>query len=272
MSCSLWQTSTHVRSDIRHSKGLVNMAREPIPISSELRVSGRDRRSAPLEAGGNFAASVVHEINNPLNAVLNLLYLVEREATLTDKGRQYLMLAQQEMHRISEIAHTALNDVRHTRTPKQTNLPQILNSVLDLYRSRLDSRGISIKTRYSPRADLPVYAGRLRQIFSNLLLNAADAMPKGGRLHARVSAAHEWSGQKRRGLRVTFADTGFGIPADRLPKILNPFFTTKGSRGSGLGLSVVIDVVQLHRGVLRVRSSTKPGHSGSVFVIFLPAV
>jgi signal transduction histidine kinase len=248
------------------------MATEPIPNSSELRIDGgQDRQSAPRETGGNFAASVVHEINNPLNALLNLLYLVEREAMLTNKGRQYLMLAQQEVHRISDIAHTALNEVRQPATPQQTNLPQIMNSVLDLYRSRFDSRGISVKTRYSPRADLPVYAGRLRQIFSNLLLNAADAMPNGGRLHARVSAAHEWSGRKRRGLRVTFADTGFGIPADKLPKILSPFFTTKGSGGSGLGLSVVTDVVRQHRGVLRVRSSTKPGHSGSVFAIFLPA-
>jgi signal transduction histidine kinase len=248
------------------------MAKEPIPISSELRSDGVGKRhSAPGEAGGDFAASVVHEINNPLNAVLNLLYLVEREATLSNKGRQYLMLAQQEVHRISEIAHAALNDTQQTAGPKQTNLPQILSSVLDLYQSRFDSHGISIKTRYSARANLPVYAGRLRQIFSNLLLNAADAMPNGGRLHARVSAAHEWAGQKRRGLRVTFADTGFGIPADRLPKILNPFFTTKGSGGSGLGLSVVTDVVRQHHGVLRVRSSTKPGHSGSVFAIFLPA-
>jgi signal transduction histidine kinase len=248
------------------------MALKPIPIPSELRMDGaRDRNSAPGEAGGNFAASVVHEINNPLNAVLNLLYLVERESTLTNKGRQYLTLAQQEVHRISEIAHTALNDARQSAAPKQTNLPQVVDSVLDLYQPRFESRGISIKTRYSSRADLPVYAGRLRQIFSNLLLNAADAMPNGGRLHARVSAAHEWSGQKRRGLRITFADTGSGIPADKLPKILSPFFTTKGSGGSGLGLSVVSDVVRQHHGVLRVRSSTKRGHSGSVFAIFLPA-
>ena len=116
-----------------------------------------------------------------------------------------------------------------------------------------------------------MYAGPLHQIFSNLLLNAADAMPQGGRLQARVSPAHEWTGLERHGLRVTFADNGCGIAADKLSKVLEPFFTTKGPGGNGLGLSLVQDVVQKHRGVLRVRSSTKPGHSGSIFSIFLPA-
>jgi two-component system CheB/CheR fusion protein len=150
-------------------------------------------------------------------------------------------------------------------------VPKLLGAVIDFYKARFESRGISVNTRYCHHGNLAVLAGPLRQVFSNLLLNAADAMPKGGRLYARVSAAHEWAGQERRGLRVTLADTGCGISADKLPKILLPFFTTKGPAGNGLGLSLVKDVVQKHRGVLRIRSSTKPGHSGSVFTIFLPA-
>ena len=110
-----------------------------------------------------------------------------------------------------------------------------------------------------------------RSSISNLLLNAADSMPKGGRLHARVSAVHEWAGQQRRGLRVTFADNGCGIAAHDLPKILNPFFTTKGRAGNGIGLSLVKETVQKHGGAIRIRSSTKPGHSGSIVSIFLPA-
>jgi two-component system CheB/CheR fusion protein len=214
---------------------------------------------------------LAHEINNPLDALLNLLHLAESEATLTEKGRQYLILAREEIHRISQITHSALHEYRDTPAPKDTDIPKLLRSVLDLYKTRLEARGICISTRFCSAGNVAVYAGPLRQIFSNLLLNAADAMPNGGRLHARVSAAHEWTGPKRHGLRVTFADNGCGIPADKLPKVLQPFFTTKGPGGNGLGLSLVQEVVQKHRGVLRVRSSTKPGRSGSVFSIFLPA-
>src|SRR6202007_1410583 len=96
-----------------------------------------------------------------------------------------------------------------------------------------------------------------------------DAMPKGGRLQTRIANVREWSGQHRCGLRVTFADSGSGIPGQNLRQIFEPFFTTKGAGGSGLGLSLVKDVLQKHGGSVRVRSSTKPGHSGSVFAIFL---
>jgi two-component system CheB/CheR fusion protein len=108
-------------------------------------------------------------------------------------------------------------------------------------------------------------------MFTNLLLNAADAMPAGGKMQARVSNAHESGGQRRRGLRLILADNGKGIAAKDLPRILDPFFSTKGAAGNGIGLSLVNNTVQKHHGVLRVRSSTKPGRSGTVFVIFLPA-
>jgi signal transduction histidine kinase len=247
------------------------MAGKLIPIPSEFsRLGVQQRDSALSGAAAKGAASLAHEINNPLNVLLNLLYLTEQEASLTQKGSQYLLLAREEIDRISDIAHAALNGGGGRAAPKQTNVPQLLASVLDLYKSRLDSQDISIETRYPADGDLAVHGDRLRQAFSNLLLNAADAMPEGGRLYVRVSAAHEWSGQRRRGLRVLFADSGSGIAADKLRKISEPCFTTKASGGRGFGLSVVNDVVQQHQGVLRVRSNTKPGHSGSVFAIFLP--
>jgi signal transduction histidine kinase len=118
---------------------------------------------------------------------------------------------------------------------------------------------------------VPAYTGPMRQVFSNLLLNAAAAMPHGGRLHARAHTSREWSGKHRNGLRLTFADTGCGIPAENVRRIFKPYFSTKGTGGNGLGLSLVLDVVQRHGGTIRVRSSTKSGHSGSVFAIFLPA-
>jgi signal transduction histidine kinase len=190
---------------------------------------------------------------------------------LTEKGQRYLILAEEEVQRVSQIAHAALEGFREMTGPKDASVPNLVGSVVDLYRSRFETRGISIDTRYCPDGHLPIYAGPLRQVLSNLLLNAADATPKGGAVHVRVSAGREWAGQQRHGLRLTFADSGSGIAAENLQKIFEPFFTTKGSNGSGLGLSLVKDVVQKHCGSLHVRSSTKPGRSGSIFSIFLPA-
>jgi signal transduction histidine kinase len=243
--------------------------RAQVPLSTPVELTKQRRSAAPAQEG-RLGASLAHEINNPLDSLLNLLYLVKAESTLTEKGRQYWALAEEEVRRISQIAHTALHDFRDTEALKDANVPRLVGSVVDFYKSRFAARGISVDTRHCSDGNLPIYAGPLRQVFSNLLLNAADAMPKGGRLHARTATAREWSRRQRHGLRVTFADNGCGITAENLHKIFKPFFTTKGFGGSGLGLSLVKDVVRKHGGTLRVRSSTKPGRSGSVFAIFLP--
>jgi len=228
--------------------------------------------SAPASEG-RVAASFAHEINNPLQSLINLLHLMDEEgAALTADGRHYLMLAQDEAQRLSQIAHAAMDGFGHAATREEANVPEILDSVLRFYRSRFKSQGILVTAHYCcPDGNLHVYASALRQMFSNLLLNAADAMPKGGKIHTKISKAHEWTGQHRRGLRVTFGDNGCGIPMDDLQRILEPFFTTKGVSGNGIGLSVVNDTVQKHEGAMRVRSSTKAGRSGSIFSIFLPA-
>jgi signal transduction histidine kinase len=216
-------------------------------------------------------ASLVHEINNPLDSLLNLLYILESEAALTEEGRVHLALAREEVRRISQIAHQGLDRFRDATHPQEANVPRLLDSVLELYKSRLESHGITVYARYCRNANLRVYAGPLRQIFSNLLLNAADAIHSGGTVHVRVAASHEWTGEKRSGLRVTFADNGCGIPNEDLSRISQPFFTTKGPEGNGLGLALVSDVVHKHQGVLRVRSTTRPGRNGTVFTVFLPA-
>ncbi len=230
----------------------------------------RHGRSFPKNSDQQ-AATVVHEINNPLDSLANLLYLADAEPNLTDNAHHYLTLAREEVRRISQIANAALHGSDGNETAKDTDVPQLLRAVIDFYNSRLLSRRISIDTRCCAGGILAAYAGPLRQLFTNLLLNAVDAMPNGGRLHARVAEAQEWSGERRHGLRLTFADNGCGISSENLQKIFDPFFTTKGSAGSGLGLAFVKDVVNKHAGSLHVRSNTKLGHSGSVFAIFLPA-
>lgn len=232
--------------------------------------NGKQQRFASALEESRLAASLAHEINNPLDSVLNLLYLIKGEATLTDKGHRYLRLAEEEVRQASHITHAALHYFREFATPEETNIPKLVSSVIDVYRSRFEERGIAVNTRYSLGGDIFAYSGPLRQVFANLLLNAVAAMPQGGRLHARARRLREWSGKHRRGLRVTIADNGCGISTENLQNIFEPFFSTKGSGGSGLGLALVKDVVQRHSGSLRVRSSTKSGQSGSVFSIFLP--
>jgi signal transduction histidine kinase len=245
------------------------MADKSIVISSEgyWGTQGLDNRPPPAETE-NGISSLAHEINNPLEALHQLHYLIEREGTLKEKGRQYLALARDEVHRISKILHAAM-ELRDSGDPEDTDVPELLRSVLNFYKSRFDSQGICVNTRYRSGAHLSAYPHQLRQMCANLLLNAADAMPNGGKIYARIMPSHEWKGH-RRGLRLTFADTGSGIAPKNLQRIWDPFFTTKGAAGNGIGLSLVKNTVQKHHGVLRVRSSTKAGHSGTVFSIFLP--
>ncbi len=234
-----------------------------------------ERRTAARSKEGRLAASLAHEINNPLEALLSLIFLVKAEGSLTADAKEYLALAEEEVRRVSQIAQSALENYHDApKSPKYTDIPGLMHSVINFYSSQLETQRITLRTRICAHGELPVYAGPLRQAFSNLVLNAAASMPNGGELHARVCKAHEWdrhSGRSRFGLRVTIADTGCGIKAEDLAKIAEPFFTTKGTGGNGLGLSLVKDVVLEHRGSMQVRSSTKAGHSGTVFTVFLPA-
>jgi signal transduction histidine kinase len=240
-----------------------------IVVSSEALGGNQPLENRPPPAeNGNGISSLAHEINNPLAALHQLHYLIEKEGTLKEKGRQYLALAQDEVQRISQILHAAM-ELRDSGVPEKTDVAELLSSVLSFYQSRFESQSISVNTRCRGSAHILCYPHQLRQMCANLLLNAADAMPSGGRIYARLAPAHEWK-DHRPGLRLTFADTGTGIPAKNMSRIWDPFFTTKGAGGNGIGLSLVKNTVQKHHGVLRVRSSTKAGHSGTVFSIFLP--
>jgi signal transduction histidine kinase len=226
------------------------------------------RARAPSTKG--LSTSAAHEINNPLDTLLNLLYLVESDPAISETSREYLKLAQEEVRRISEIAHASLGQPDGQASAENANVGELLHAVVDFYKCRFEQSGIEVETRYGSDGHVPIFSGPLREVFANLLLNAQAATPEGGRVHARVCPAHEWSGKGRHGVRVTVADNGSGIAANLLPRIFQPFFTTKPA-GHGMGLSLVRDIVQQHEGSLRVRSSTKAGQSGTVFAIFLPA-
>jgi signal transduction histidine kinase len=150
-------------------------------------------------------------------------------------------------------------------------LRELLQGVLDLYDRRIKNSGINIDVRHENAPPVHVFAGEIRQVISNLLMNAIDAMPEGGRIAIRVRAARDWANDGRAGARIIIADNGRGIPESLKTRIFEPFFTTKGQKGTGLGLWVSEGIVQKHQGTLRVRSTQRPGRSGTCFSIFLPA-
>ena len=235
---------------------------------------GGDTHEAPQplperRSTAKLSASAAHEINNPLSSILNLLHLVEPEI-VSEKGRHYLRLVHEELCRISQIAHQSLDSKKPLLVVERINVGELLDSLVELYKQRFDSSGIAIQTHCSPNISLRTHTTQLRQVITNLLLNAADAMPAGGAIQVRVAGGHEWRGQERSGIRVTVADNGLGIAPNMFPQIFRHQVTTKPG-GHGIGLSVVQEFVEESKGRLRVRSSTQSGCHGTVFSLFVPS-
>lgn len=235
------------------------------------------RNSERLASVGRLAATIAHEINNPLEAVTNVLYLLERTPGMPAYGTELVGIAQKEMQRISIIVKQTLGFHRESVSPARVSVSDLLDEVISLYQRKLDAAGIHIQRDYRSRGEIDAYAGELRQVFTNLIINAADAIGRGGRIRVRVyDVARRASPERRRvpradGIRVLVADSGPGIPAENRRRLFEPFFTTKGEKGTGLGLWVSQGIVVKHGGRLQMRSSTRPGCSGTVFSIFLPA-
>ena len=226
------------------------------------------RQSEKLAVAGRLAASITHEINNPLEAVTNLLYLIETSDSLEDI-KKYVTLASEELKRVAEITAHTLNFHRQPIHPVVVSVADILESVLTLYRQRLKSAGISVERDYDNAPPVLGMSGELRQLFANLIGNAADAMKTGGVLRLRVRNVPGGEG-RRAGVRVTVADSGCGIDPKHLRKIFEPFFSTKGNMGTGLGLWVSASIVQKHEGKIQVKSRIEGDNCGTVFSIFLP--
>jgi signal transduction histidine kinase len=230
----------------------------------------KEHNFAP-RAPGRSLTSALHEINNPLESLLNLLYLVETDEGISQASRERVKMAQAEVMRVSKIAQAAMKRVPRRDTAEEIDMAELLSSILELHKPKLARHKVLTSTRYDDCATAIVYPEQIRQVFSNLLLNAVDAMPMGGKIVAKISKTHEWCDPERVGLRVSIADTGTGIAADILSRVREPFFTTKGAHGNGMGLAIVNDIVAHHQGSMKIRSCTKLGKSGSVFTIFIPA-
>jgi PAS domain S-box-containing protein len=229
------------------------------------------RTTEKLAAAGRMAATVAHEINNPLEAVTNLVYLAKRDIPKNDKVAGYLELASRELDRVAHITRQTLGFYRDTSSPVLLNVTETLDDLLLLYEKRFESRNIKVIKQYDKDAEITALAGEIRQAFSNLVTNAIDAMPDGGQLVLRVSHSYAWSGPHLHGVRLTILDTGSGIQPKHKKNIFQPFFTTKSDIGTGLGLWITRGIVEKHRGSIRMKSRTQPHSHGTAFSIFLPA-
>jgi len=256
-------------SPIRNEKGqLVGASAISRDIGQQKRTEEALRRNERLATAGRLTAAIAHEIRNPLEALINLVYLARRDAAGRD---EYLRLAEQEIGRLDSIAQQALGFVRETTAPEQLDPARLIDEVLQLYLRKLQQNHITIDKRTQENIEILGFPGELRQLFANLILNAMESMKDGGgRLRLRVARTHEWSGEQRAGVRITVADTGNGIAPIALPHIFEPFFTTKKETGTGLGLWLAYGIVQKHSGWIRVASRTSSGSTGTVFVVFLP--
>jgi len=230
-------------------------------ISSRKRTEEALRKSEKLAAAGRLAATIAHEINNPLEAVTNLIYLAKAHNPPEACGR-LLEMADHELQRIGHITRQTLGFYRETTVPAPLEVSEIVKSVVQFLQGKVESRQVSIRIE----ADKPVYAhgvsGELRQVFSNLVRNAIDASPAGSRIRIRLKQIGDDA-------QITIADQGAGIAVEARTQIFEPFFTTKKDIGNGLGLWVSKQIVEKHGGSIRFRSRTAADRSGTVFVVHL---
>jgi PAS domain S-box-containing protein len=254
-------------SPLRNREGqIIGKSATARDISGQQRSEEAVRQSAKLATAGRLAASIAHEINNPLEAVLNLIYLARNDPR---QAEQYLSMAEREVGRVAHLAQQTLGFVRDTPSPDRMDAARIMDEVLELYSHKLDSKRIRVTRRYRGNSQISGYAGEVRQLLTNFLVNAVDAVESGGALHVRVQAGRRWAdGQE--GVRITLADDGSGIPHTSLGRIFEPFYTTKKDAGTGLGLWVSRGIVEKHGGSIHVRSQVTGHRRGTAFSIFLP--
>jgi two-component system CheB/CheR fusion protein len=226
-------------------------------------------RTEKLAVAGRLAASVAHEINNPLEAVGNLLYLISR-AESAETARLQASQALEELMRISLITRQTLQFHRQLGAPAVARLSEIVAAVLTLFRGKLMAAGITTEVLAKREIAVACMPSETHQIFANLVSNSIDAMPRGGQLVVRLRPSRDWRDHQTPGMRVTFYDTGAGMSRATMRRIFEPFFTTKTETGTGLGLWVVAQLVERRRGDVRALSWQRAAGCGTAFSVFVP--
>lgn len=228
------------------------------------------RRAEALAATGRMAHAMAHEINNPLEAVTNLLYLLEHDSSLSDTCREWVVLAATELARVSRITKETLGLYSGAKRPEQTSVCTLADGVIDTLSQVISAKQVRIERRYEWNGTLELLPNEIQKALWNLLENAIEAVPVAGKVVIRIYAAREHR-TARGGIRITIADNGAGIKPEHKEKLFEPFASTKDQKGAGLGLWVVRDIVSRHGGAIRIRSTSRPGPSGTCCSIFLPS-
>ncbi len=253
-------TISPVKDEKERIVGASKIARD---ISERKKVQEALIQSEKLAATGRMAAAIAHEVNNPLAAVTNLAYLISTDDSLSEEARRYTQMLMAEVARASEMTKQGLAFYRDSGKQSSFDVRALIEDVVKVYRPTLEKRDLEVIADYRHFAPLFGFASEIRQVFANLLLNAMDALPDGGRIITRVDV-------KNSSVRITVADNGHGIPSETRAHLFEPFITTKGAKGNGLGLWVSNGIIEKHGGRIAVRSSTRAGRSGTVFSVLLP--
>ena len=222
-----------------------------------------------LAAVGRLAATVAHEINNPLEAVINLVYLA-KTASSYGQAQIYLDTAEEQLACVAHLTRQTLGFYRETSGASSVRPSEIIGSLLTVFSSRARNKGIEFSEEIEDDSAIFAVPGEIRQVVANLLSNSIDAVHGAGRVRIRVSTGRNWHRDRESGIRITVADTGAGIPPAARQRIFEPFYTTKRDVGTGLGLWVCKSVVDHHKGTIRVRSSAAPGKSGTTVSVYFP--
>lgn len=258
------ETISPIRDETNRVIGVSKIARD---ISDRKRVERLLIQSEKLAATGRMAAAIAHEINNPLESLMNLIYLARQNSEPQGKAYRYLRTAEEELERVAHIARQTLGYYRDTGSPVEVYLHELIENVLTVYHSKLLSSGISVDRQFNDLQKITVSKGEMLQVFSNLVANAADAMPRGGLLSISTRNLISATGD---GIHVVLEDTGTGIKQEHLSKVFEPFFTTKGDLGTGIGLWVARQLVEGRGGKISIASNTEKGNSGTTITVFIP--
>lgn len=225
-----------------------------------------------LAVAGRLAATIAHEIHNPLDSVSNLLYLMRNGAS-EEESKQFMGMAEQELARVTQISRAMLGLYRESKAPVAVDLGEMLQEILLLMERRFLDLGVIVTTDLPSATTVAAFPAELRQVFTNILANAAEAAGSGGKVHVSIEPQPHAADPARQklpaGATVVIADNGPGIPEEIQPQLFQPFFTTKGEHGTGLGLWVSRGIVNKHGGIIKLKSDTSDAHHGTVVSVFL---
>jgi two-component system, NtrC family, sensor kinase len=238
-------------------------------ITERLRAEEALRKAESLAAMGRVAGIIAHEINNPLEAILNIFHLLRDHSSLDAEATEYARMAEHELLRVAHIVKHTLSFYRESQQPVPVSIPEVIDNVIELQARNMQIQGIRVERRYLMDATIQGFPGELRQVFMNLIVNAIQAMPHGGKLRVSVRK-HLDSETLANGMSVYICDTGSGISSQNAKQLFEPFFTTKSTKGTGLGLWISKGIVQKYDGFIQFRSVRYTNGCRTCFRVFMP--